>query len=400
MLERPAEIPNLRHLRACLAVARHGGIVPAGAQIGLSQPALTQAVAGVERWAGLPLFDRTPQGLRPNPPGARFLDRVAQGLRHLDRGLAACGARGAAGRAVTPAQLRALIAAVEQGSFRAAARAVGVQTSSISRACRELEARLGAALFEAGPAGSRATRAGEELARVARLMLAELAQARDEAGAWRGAQRGRLAVGSLPLAQARLLPAALARFAAEYPLVECRVVDGYYADLARALRRAEIDILIGALRGADLPQDLAQTALFDDPLALVARAGHPLAQRAPLSLADLAPYGWIAPRAGAPARAYFEALADSGSIDTARPRPIETGAHSVLRGLLAQTDRVTLISRAQVEEEIALGQLTALPVALPDSHRPIGYTLRRDWSPGPIQRRFLDILRAIAATPA
>lgn len=56
---------SVRHLRRFLAVTEKGSITRA-AEIGLvSQPAVTQAIAKLEREAGAPLFDRTPQGLFP-----------------------------------------------------------------------------------------------------------------------------------------------------------------------------------------------------------------------------------------------------------------------------------------------------------------------------------------------
>lgn len=389
-------LPNLRHLRGFVAVARVGSLSAAAEGIGLSQPALTQAVAGVERWAGVPLFDRRGTGLSATEPGRILAARVAEGMELLDKGVIAIGVAPAAARQISLSGLRALIAAVEAMGFRAAARILGCQPSSVSRACRELELMLGAPLFDGSGMSMRATRAGEELARVGRLALAEIRQGQDELAEWRGQRTGRLSVGSLPLAQVGILPTALARFAAECPQIEIRVSDGYYADLARGLRRAEIDVIVGALRGADLPDDLVQEPLFDDPLALVARAGHPLAGRSDLGFDDLAAFGWIAPRKGGPARGYFERLADQDHIDPSRPAPIETGAHSVLRGLLQQTDRITLISLAQVADEIESGLLVALPVDLPGSARTIGYTLRKSWRPGLIQRQFLDILRKVA----
>jgi LysR family transcriptional regulator of gallate degradation len=76
--------------------------------------------------------------------------------------------------------------------------------------------------------------------------------------------------------------------------------------------------------------------------------------------------------------------------------PIETGAHSTMRGLLRETDRITVVSLAQISDELSHGLLCALDLELPDSGRTIGYTLRKDWHPSLPQRRFLDILRAVA----
>lgn len=391
-----ASLPNLRHLRGFIAAARSGRIAAAASVIGLSQPALTQAIAGVEKWAGIQLFDRTADGLRLTEPGDILRHRVERGLRRLEQGVLMTGAPRLAGHKVTLAQIHALIAAVEQGGFRPAARKLGLQASSISRSCRDLQETLKVPLFGPARSGMRASHRAEELARLMRLALAEIVQARHDLNIWRGRMTGRLAVGSLPLAQASIIPRALARFVREFPMVECSVVDGYYASLARALRRADIDMIVGALRGADLPEDLVQTKLFLDPLAVVARGGHPLAEEEEVTLQDLDRFGWIAPRSGAPARAYFEQLVSRAEKDAVdRTAPVETGAHSVVRGLLRETDRVTLISLSQVQDEIEHGLLTALNITLPHSERSIGYTVREDWLPGLPHRRFLEILHTV-----
>ena len=54
----------------------HGSIGRAAEALGLSQPALTKALQRVEAQAGLPLFERSANGMRPTQAGARFLERA------------------------------------------------------------------------------------------------------------------------------------------------------------------------------------------------------------------------------------------------------------------------------------------------------------------------------------
>jgi len=59
-----------------LAVAEHRNIGRAAEALGLTQPALTRAVARIETMAGLRLFTRLPKGVEPTPAGLAFLRRV------------------------------------------------------------------------------------------------------------------------------------------------------------------------------------------------------------------------------------------------------------------------------------------------------------------------------------
>jgi DNA-binding transcriptional LysR family regulator len=65
-----------RDLEYILAVATHGGIGRAADALGISQPALTKAVQRVEAQAGLPLFERTANGMAATYAGTRFLERA------------------------------------------------------------------------------------------------------------------------------------------------------------------------------------------------------------------------------------------------------------------------------------------------------------------------------------
>ncbi|AGW93367.1 MULTISPECIES: LysR family transcriptional regulator [Cupriavidus] len=69
-----------RDIEYILAVAAHGGIGRAADALGISQPALTKAVQRVEMQAGLPLFERTANGMTATYAGTRFLER-AQRIR-------------------------------------------------------------------------------------------------------------------------------------------------------------------------------------------------------------------------------------------------------------------------------------------------------------------------------
>ncbi|MCB1970087.1 MAG: LysR family transcriptional regulator [Geminicoccaceae bacterium] len=386
-------LTNLRHLGGFLAIAGRGTISAAAESVAASQPALTQALAGLEARLGVPLFDRRHDGMVLTEPGRILRVRVERCTDHLRRAMSEIGARPHLAGQLSMSRIRALIAVAEEGSLRMAARACDLRVSSISRSCRDLELRLGVTLLERTSTGLGPTRRAEQLARLSRLALAELREAEDELRIWRGEYTGRLAIGCLPLAQSTILPAALARFTVEYPRIDCSIVDGYYATLSRALGHADIDLIIGALRRGDLSEEFEEHALFGDELVVVARKGHALEGRHRLTLADLHGFSWIAPRTSAPAREYFERLL--GELPQAPAAAIETGAHSVMRGLLRATDRLTLVSLSQVRDDLTHGLLCQLDLNLPPSARIIGYTHRRQWLPNLPQQRFLEILRSV-----
>ena len=394
-------IPSLRRLRVLREVADRGGFNAAARALHISQPAITQTIAALERDMGVILFSRTSRGATPTEAGQICLARIDRALQQLSDGLADVVrgiSKGGGGlpRAVTAPQLEALVAVVDEGGFGSAARAVGMARTTIHGAARRLERAVGVSLFEMTSHGVRPTREAERLARAARLAAAELAQARAEIAAGMGIDRGTTVIGAMPLARSALVPLALVRFAASRPGHSVCVLDGPYESMLDALRHGQADVLIGALREAP-SGDVAQEHLFDDPLAIVVRAGHPLieatngAGHAP-SLAALARFPWIAPRRGSPLRRQFDLLLAAATREPPAAS-IECNSLVAARGLLVASDRVMLLSAHQVRFELAAGQLVALPHPFGPVSRAIGLTVRRGWRPTEAQQELLDLIR-------
>jgi len=77
---------TLRQLRAVAAVRQTGRIVNAASRLSLSQPAVTLQIREVETALGMPLFDRTADGMRPTAAGeavAEAAEAIEQRLRAL-----------------------------------------------------------------------------------------------------------------------------------------------------------------------------------------------------------------------------------------------------------------------------------------------------------------------------
>jgi DNA-binding transcriptional LysR family regulator len=71
---------DLNLLRAFDAVLRDGSVTAAAERLGLSQPAMSNALARLRRLLGDPLFMRTPGGMRPTPFAQQLAAPVRQAL--------------------------------------------------------------------------------------------------------------------------------------------------------------------------------------------------------------------------------------------------------------------------------------------------------------------------------
>lgn len=392
--------PNIRHMRVFLEAARSGSVSLAAQHCHLSQPAATQAISRLEADLGVPLLVRRRGNFALTECGKVFQIRAVAALQHLKDGaqradrVAGNGSRPKAeiDKSITVAQLRNLIAIANHGSFTVAARSLGISQPTIHRAARNLEAIVGAPLFTARPFGVSLTAAAEALVLGAKLAVAEIRQANAEIDSQTGMETGNFVLGSLPLARTIIVPRAIHKMVDATSGFQIRVVDGRYAELLRSLREGDLDCLIGALRFPPPADDIEQERLFTDALAIVAHPAHPLAQRQHLSLEDTLTYPWIAPPKETPAGQY---LFNTLKINELPQTPVRAVSSSMvtLRGILAQGNYISIVSRHQISFEEQQGTIKALHVALEDHHREIGLTFRKGWRPTNMQAQFIDCLR-------
>ncbi|OBJ54867.1 LysR family transcriptional regulator [Mycobacterium sp. 1423905.2] len=76
---------TMLQLEAFLAVVDHGGFTAASRMLGLSQPAVSRAVASLEKELGLPLLRRQRDGATLNEAGSRAAMHAREAVRHLDQ---------------------------------------------------------------------------------------------------------------------------------------------------------------------------------------------------------------------------------------------------------------------------------------------------------------------------
>src|SRR5438067_7541101 len=82
---------KLRDLHILLAVVQWGSMAKAAAELAISQPAVSKAIADMEYMLGLKLLDRTRRGIEPTIYGRSLIrrglavfDELRQGVKELE----------------------------------------------------------------------------------------------------------------------------------------------------------------------------------------------------------------------------------------------------------------------------------------------------------------------------
>jgi DNA-binding transcriptional LysR family regulator len=78
---------RLKDLHVFMAVARSGSMAKGADQLGISQPAISEVIAGLEHALRVKLFDRNPRGVELTAYGRALLNRGIAAFDELSRGL-------------------------------------------------------------------------------------------------------------------------------------------------------------------------------------------------------------------------------------------------------------------------------------------------------------------------
>ncbi len=177
--------------------------------------------------------------------------------------------------------LQAFQVLAEVRHFGQAAERLGISQPPLSIRIRQLEAQLGARLFQRSRAGVRLTAAGEALAAEVEPLLERLSRALDRVRAIAAGSSGELRVGFVTTAEFSFLPERLSEFRRRFPQVRLHLTELTSDAQFVALSEGRLDV---GFVLAPVPA-LQPTAVLDwrliarERLVVALPSEHPLARR-------------------------------------------------------------------------------------------------------------------------
>lgn len=173
--------------------------------------------------------------------------------------------------------LKLVVAVTEENSVTKAGERLHVTQSALSHQLREIEERLGAALFHRVNKRMVLTQAGERLLETAYRVLGEIERVESDLTKLTVGDTGRLRVSTECYTCYHWLPEVVTEFNRSFPNVEIQIVVEATRRPVRALYEGKIDVAI--VSSPERDKRLDYLPLFRDELMLVAAAGCPLASR-------------------------------------------------------------------------------------------------------------------------
>lgn len=254
-------------------------------------------------------------------------------------------------------QLRAFVCLARSGSFTKAGRELHLTQSAISHAIKSLETDLGSQLFHRQGKSVHLTHAGRELLPHAETILQSMTHARAVLGTLDQTPRGKLRIGCTTAAAQFILPTVFREFKESFPLYEIKVVTGETPDTIERLIKNQIDLAV-SLRAPDVSK-LNCHSIFDDELEFLVSPLHPWAQKPP-KLKDAATETFIVASRNSLNFAMIQEFFMKQGVRL--NNFIELGSSEATKELAKLGIGVAIAARWIARNEIAAGQLVALPM--------------------------------------
>ena len=288
------------------------------------------------------------------------------------------------------AKLKHIVAVDQFGSISAAARALGLTQSTVSRSLADIENDVGYALFDRRARDVVATERGRPFINRAARIISDLDQLSEDARATREAGETLIRVGVSPASMQGLLNKAIVALMRRQPHMRIHLEAMSAGGGLRALRRGDIDVLVGPENALTSDDAFSFERLGGLETNLFTRTGHPLAEKRAVSRAEIAAFPVIAPDRMSwhtdQLRRLFEEAGDSAR----RMHIVEY--FPLVADIVAGSDAVGVISAEYSESKAFMRRFSLLRLAFFDPLN-VGYAVRKRWLPTPAMRAFQEALR-------
>ncbi|AQR62052.1 hypothetical protein BZG35_10660 [Brevundimonas sp. LM2] len=245
----------------------------------------------------------------------------------------------------------------------------------------------GTRLFHRRATGVDVTPEANELGRRLKLAGQEIEMGLRELDEARGVESGEIILGTLPYGGSMLLASVLDEFTQRYGKTLVRIVTEGANEMMHRLRFGDVDLVVGIIQETE-NSDLDNMAFAHTQFRIVGRKGHPLTGRAEVGLEELASYDWIIGLEGSSRRACFDTLFARHALPKA---PLAISTLSIIRQLMADSDRLTLMTTYELRHESHA--LTDIRFPSVPGRPAVGITTRKGWLPTQIHRDFIHMVR-------
>ncbi|MBA1376366.1 LysR family transcriptional regulator [Pseudomonas brassicacearum] len=288
------------------------------------------------------------------------------------------------------ADLRGFLAVADLGSFSAAAQALHLSQSALSRRVDKLELALGVQLFERTTRRVELSTIGRGFLPRARNVLNELENALIGFHDLAYRLSGEVTIACVPSAVAYFLPDVIRQYHAKYPGIRVRVIDESSSAILTVVARGEADFGLTYIGTQDA--DVVFQPLLEESFVVALQVGHPLTERESLTWDDLTTVDYISLAQGSGNRFLIDQALANRDI---RPRSFCEVKHvPALVSLVEAGLGVGVVPKLAMPAE-GHATLVTRPLTNPAISRTLGLISRRGRTLSPVAQLLFDLLMGI-----
>ena len=288
------------------------------------------------------------------------------------------------------ADLRGFLAVADLGSFSAAAQALHLSQSALSRRVDKLELALGVQLFERTTRRVELSTIGRGFLPRARNVLNEVENALIGFHDLAYRLSGEVTIACVPSAVAYFLPDVIRQYHAKYPGIRVRVIDESSSAILTVVARGEADFGLTYIGTQDA--DVVFQPLLEESFVVALQVGHPLTERESLTWDDLTTVDYISLAQGSGNRFLIDQALANRDI---RPRSFCEVKHvPALVSLVEAGLGVGVVPKLAMPAE-GHATLVTRPLTNPAISRTLGLISRRGRTLSPVAQLLFDLLMGI-----
>lgn len=261
---------------------------------------------------------------------------------------------------------------------------------AVSKSLQQLEADLGAPLFERTTTGAALTAVGQAFLVRARTVMAELERARDEVAQLHAAAPGTVAVALTGTPAMHLLPGAFSRFRLRHARARVRVVERRYDATLQELREGLLDFAVMPQPAGAPDRRLVIEPILRDVAVVIARRQHPL--RHARSLEELLEAPWLVTRMRGDKAEEFENIFRRQGLRAPQALLLCESVVGTL-SLLAGADLLAYMPSRWLGSAVTLPLLERIPLGQPVEMVPICIVRRAELPLTPAAEALAEALR-------
>ena len=283
-------------------------------------------------------------------------------------------------------QLEIFLEVARLSSFSRAAEKRFRTQPAISSQIRALEEEVGARLLDRSGGRVSLTVAGKLFFKYAEDTLEEKKSILTAIAETEHVPRGQIVVAANEGTCLHILPEVFAQFKRNYPDVAVSIKRADYAKILESVSDLSVDFGVVSLPVTD--NRLQCVPIHRDELVVITPPGHPLTAKQEVTVAEVAEYRLVVPKAGHTRDALDTLFYDRHL----KPRyAMELDSSELLKRFVAADVGVGFIARSNIQEDIRANALGALTISDAQIRRDLALVFRKDRSLSRAAKALIDI---------